>query len=129
MTHHHKVTLDQLKAAMHCAWMAATVSEQRRNEIDFYCPKETRFVADAAELLQRFLHQIEQVAPDGVATDDLFLEFDDRERDTFTEILHIEIETTSDMIENDSDARNCSGTLRMLSHQLDLWDILHGVTQ
>ena len=119
-----KVTLEQLDAAKESVRMAANMSERGCAEIDFYCPNETRFLADTAALLQRFLHQIEEVAPDGVPLDDLYLEFDARERSTFLEILHTEITINGDIIETESSSRNCPLSLRLLAHQLDLWDIV-----
>ena len=74
------------------------------------------------------MHQIEEVAPDGVPLDDLYLEFDTRERGTFLEILHTEITINGDIIETESSSRNCPLTLRLLAHQLDLWDIVSEVT-
>lgn len=112
-----EVNRGQLDAAYRCVLLAAKMAYNRRDEIDFYCPEETRFLSCIAAMLQRFRCQLEQEQGEDL------LEFDCAERQALSEVLSVEIEINNDLIVDNS---SCPETLRSLAYQWELFDIIMG---
>ena len=126
-----EVNRGQLKAAHRCVLQAANTAYNRRDEIDFYCPEETQFMACIAAMLQRFRHQLKDdgtfetwsESDEEIEGEDC-LEFNDRERQTLLEVFTIEIEINVDAITKNPD---CPETLRELAYQWELFDMVYDI--
>jgi len=116
--HRFEVSRGLLQTARACVLRAANTAYERRDEIDFYCPEETQFMACNAAMLQRFRHELADAEAEG--DDCLFFELDERERLILLEVLTMEIEINLDLVE----ANPFPETLRELAYQLELFDMV-----